>query len=265
MQKLSTLACLLLFCQSLASAQYLKEYVKSFSLRNSDTILIELTIPYEIVDWNKDIVRVFTQVESFSLPKEILKGVSRMGRYRVKSSRQNNLLKIYMPEIHHKIMVKGLTLYDEVIAQIYIPKGFPLQVICSSRTPAEQVEKLWLQQEVLTRRLKYPIRETIDADHYQDVPFEEGEIVAAQPIAGTRRFLQLKVKVGHQQYNLVSRIGKFYKASALLGQSVVFVKHDLKQEIRKLPNEGMVLIKEDILGELSLMKKEDLPDFFFVN
>lgn len=265
MQKLLLLtsAFFLLIISANAQEDPLKEYVKSFSLKSYDTIVLELHIPYEIIDWDKNVVRTFTKVESFSLPKEILKKVARSGRYRMKSTRKDSLVTIHMPGIHHKITVAGLLLSEEVVAQIYIPEGFPLRVICSSKTPQEQLENLWLQQEVLTRRLKYPIKKAINSDHYYDVKFEEGTIIAANEVKGTKRFLQLKVQVGNHKYDIVSRIGKLYKAHTLLNQKVVFVKHDIKSEIRKMPNQGMVLIKENSHGKLTFVQKEDLPDFFF--
>lgn len=244
---------------------YLREYVKSFSVHSSDTIVIQMHIPYEIVDWDRDIVRVFTQVESFSMPDDILRVVARSGRYRVKGSKKDKILEINLPKVEDKIKVQGIPLTDEVVAKIYVPEGFPLKVICTSKTPEEQVEDLWLQQEILTRKLNFPIKRAINADYYYDVSFEEATILAAETIKGTNRFLALKVQVGTQQYSVVSRIGKFYDIASLVGQAVVFVKHDEKEEIRNLPNQGMVLVRETEEGALKLVTKTDLPDFFFIN
>ena len=149
----------------------MKDYVKSFALRSSDTILIELSIPYEIIDWDKDIVRTFTRVKSFSMPNDIMRRVSRMGRYRMKSMHKDGVMKLSLPDIHHKIVVDGIQLQEEVVAKIYVPEGFPLKVVCNSKTKEEQIEDLWLQQEVLTRKLNFPIRKAINADHYSDVDF----------------------------------------------------------------------------------------------
>lgn len=246
-------------------AQFLKEYVRSFSLKESDTILIELDIPYEIIDWDRSIVRTITQVESFSLPKEFLKRLSRKGRYSMKGRRKDKVLRVHMPEIHHAIIVQGALLTDEVIAQIYVPKHFPVKVICNSQTPEEQLKDLWLQQEVLTRRLKYPIRKAINSDYYAEVGFQEGTIIAANEIKGTKRFLELTVLSNNKEYQVISRIGKLYKAAVLINQEVVFVPHEFTQELRNKRNEGMVLVQENELGNLVLMKKEQIPDFLIVN
>ncbi len=244
---------------------FLKEYVKSFSLRNSDTILIELHIPYEIIDWEKEFVRTFTQVESFSMPDDILKRVSRSGRYRMHGHKKNNTLQVHMPDIHHIIMVDGVRLNEEVVAQIYVPKNFPLQVICSSKTEEEQVEDLWIQQELLTRRMRLPIRRIINSDHYPDVKFHDAEIVASNEIKGTNRFLELTVRSNEINYKVVSRIGRLYASKDLIGKRCVFVKHTIVDELRKLPNQGMVLVKENKQGELVLLERNDIPDFLIVN
>lgn len=246
-------------------AGFLKEYVRSFNLRQSDTVLIDLQIPYELIDWDEDIVRTFTQLESFSMPKDILRKLFRRGRYSMYGNRKDKVLRIFMPDVHHAIMVQGYQLTDEVVAQIYVPKNFPVKVVCNSRTAAEQLMDLWLQQEVLTRRMKFPIRRAINADFYDDVKFQEGKIVAASPMKGTKRFLNLKVKANGKEYQVVSRIGKLYEdPSDLLDKVVVFVEHNLAPELRKSTNQGMVIVQENAKGALELIDKSAIPDFLLV-
>lgn len=253
---------LFLFSQ-IMSAQLLKEYVRSFSLRNSDTILIDLQIPYEIIDWDRKIVRTFTQIESFSMSDELLRKLAHKGHYSVRGRRKNEILRIYMPKVDQRITVKGEVLTDQVIAQIYVPEGFPVRVICNSKTPTEQLQDLWLQQEVLTRRLNYPIRRAINADYYAEVSFQEGQIIEATEIKGTKRFVALTVLADGQEYKTVSRIGRLYDVEELVNQEVVFVAHSFAKELRNRPNEGMVLIHENEIGDLVLMQKSDVPDFLF--
>lgn len=260
---LPTLITFFLFI-NITSAQFLKEYVRSFSLKNSDTVLIDLQIPYEIVDWDRKIVRIFTQIESFSMPEVLLKKLGKKGRYSVKGKRKNNIIRVYMPEIDHAISVQGVPLTDQVIAQIYVPEGFPVRVICNSKTPEEQLKDLWLQQEILTRRLNYPIRRAINADYYADVNFKEGKIIEAKKVKGTKRFVELTVLAEDKEYQLISRIGKLYEIADLVNLNVVFVAHNFSRELRNRKNEGMVLIHEDSVGDLILMKKTDIPDFMLL-
>jgi len=258
---------LLCFCfwneMGFAQSKFLKEYVRSFSLKNSDTILIDLQIPYELIDWDRKTVRVFTQIESFSMPEELLRKLAHNGRYSVRGKRKEQILRIYMPEIDHAVSIQGIPLTDQVVAQIYVPKGFPVRVICNSKTPEEQLKDLWLQQEVLTRKLNYPIRHVINVDYYAEVNFKAGQIIAAKEISGTQRFVQLTVLADGQEYQIISRIGKLYQLTELVNQDVVFVAHNLTQELRNRPNEGMILVKENEIGQLVLMKKADVPDFLF--
>jgi tRNA-binding EMAP/Myf-like protein len=263
MKKVFLILFTLCLFNEISSAQFLKEYVRSFSLRNSDTILIDLQIPYEIIDWDRKIVRTFTQIESFSMPEELLRKLAQNGRYSVKGKRKNQILRIHMPEIDHAISVQGVALTDQVIAQIYVPSGFPVRVICNSRTPEEQLKDLWLQQEILTRKLNYPIKRAINADFYAEVNFKAGKIIDAKEISGTKRFVQLTVLADGKEYKTVSRVGKLYKLDELVNQEIVFVAHNLAQELRKRPNEGMVLIHENEIGKLVLMRKVDVPDFLF--
>lgn len=267
MKKISVLVVVLCcLVTETTTAQFLKEYVRSFALRSDDTILIDLPIPYEIIDWDKKIVRTFSQVESFSLPEDLLKRLSRKGRYSIRGAKKNNLLHVHMPEIHHVISVQGVRLTDEVIAQIYVPKGVPLKVVCTTTTPEEQLKDLWLQQEVLTRRLNYPIRKAINADYYADVTFQAGIIVDAQAIKGTKRFVQITIECNGKKVQTISRIGKLYEnVKELIDQEVVFVAHSFTEELRKLPNEGMVIVQEDKSGKLTLITKADIPDFLMVN
>jgi tRNA-binding EMAP/Myf-like protein len=237
--------------------------VRSFSLKNSDTILIDLQIPYELIDWDRKIVRTFTQIESFSMPEELLRKLAQNGRYSVKWKRKDQIFRIYMPEIDHAISIQGISLTDQVIAQIYVPKGFPVRVICNSKTPEEQLKDLWLKQEILTRKLNYPIRRAINADFYAEVGFKAGKIIDAKEMNGTKRFAELTIFAEGKEYTTISRIGKLYNLTELVNQEVVFVAHSLAQELRKRPNEGMILVHENEIGKLVLMKKADVPDFLF--
>lgn len=245
--------------------ELLKEYVRSFAVKAKDTILIALQVPYEIVDWDRPLVRAISQVESFSLPKEYLTRLARKGRYSVTGSRKKHVLEIEMKKVGHYISVQGTPLTDEVAVRIYVPEGTPLKVICNNKTPQEQLKDLWLQQEVLTRRMQHPLRRLVDADAYPDVAFQEGIITAAKPAPPGARFHLLEVKVGSATYSVVSRIGKLYPLPAdLVGQTVVFVQHNFATDLRNCVNQGMILLREKEDGSLGLMRPEDLPDFLLV-
>ncbi len=245
--------------------ELLKEYVRSFALQEQDTILIALNVPYEIIEWDRRLVRTFTQVEAFSLPDEYLRRLSRKGRYSITGSRKDHTLQVNMNKIGHYITVQGIPLTDEVAVKIYAPVDFPLKVVCSSKTPTEQLEELWLQQEVLTRKLNNPIKRAINADFYPDLNFQEGTIVAAAIVGPGTRFLELQVEVNGKTYNTVSRVGQLYAPADLLGKKVVFVAHNFRQELRQRLNEGMVLVQENENGEVALITKKDIPDFLFLN
>ncbi|MFK7799578.1 MAG: hypothetical protein AB8E82_19150 [Aureispira sp.] len=245
--------------------ELLKEYVRSFALKDQDTILIALNVPYEIVEWDRHLIRTFTQIEAFSLPDEYLRRLSRKGRYSITGNRQNNVLTVEMKEIEHYITVQGVPLTDEVAVKIYAPAGTPLQVVCSSKTPDEQLKELWLQQEVLTRKLKNPIKRAINADFYPDLNFKKGKITAAKVIGPGTRYLELEVEANGKVYNTISRIGRLYKPAELLDREIVFIAHNFRQELRNRPNQGMVLVQENEKGELDLITKKDIPDFLFLN
>lgn len=245
--------------------ELLKEYVRSFALQEKDTILIALNVPYEIVEWDRRLVRTFTQIEAFSLPKEYLRRLSRKGRYSITGSRKDHTLMVKMDGISHNITVQGIPLTDEVAVRIYAPVDFPLKVVCSSKTPEEQLEELWLQQEVLTRRLNNPIKRAINADFYPDLNFQAGKVLAAEIIGPGTRYLELQVEANGKVYNVISRIGRMYQPAEMLGKEVVFMAHSFRQELRQRPNEGMVLVQENENGELDLITKKDIPDFLFLN
>ncbi|MGH1336948.1 MAG: hypothetical protein ACRBFS_12560 [Aureispira sp.] len=245
--------------------ELLKEYVRSFALQEKDTILIALNVPYEIVEWDRHLVRTFTQVEAFSLPEEYLRRLSRKGRYSVTGSRKEHTLEVKMDGIGHHITVQGIPLTDEVAVKIYAPIDFPLKVVCSNKTPEEQLEELWLQQEVLTRKMNNPIKRAINADFYPDLNFQEGKILAAELVGPGTRFLELKIEANGSTYTTISRIGRLYNPTELLNRDIVFVAHNFRQELRKRPNQGMVLVQENENGELILITKKDIPDFLFLN
>lgn len=245
--------------------ELLKEYVRSFALKDRDTILIALNVPYEILEWDRHLIRTFTQIEAFSLPNDYLRRLSRKGRYSITGIRKNRTLKIEMKGIEHYITVQGVPLTDEVAVKIYAPADVPLKVVCSSKTPEEQLKELWLQQEVLTRRLKNPIKRAINGDFYPDLNFKQGKITAAKIIGSGTRYLELEIEANGNVYNTISRIGRLYKPTDLLNREIVFIAHNFRQELRSRPNQGMVLVQENEKGELDLITKKDIPDFLFLN
>ena len=150
--------------------------------------------------------------------------------------------------------------------RIYVPRGVPLQVVCTSKTPEEQLRDLWLQQEVLTRQMKHPLRRLINADAYPEVAFQKATITAAAKSPPGTRFLALTVESEGKQYQVVSRIGKLYpKPEQLIGRSVIFVAHDFAHNLRQSTNEGMVLVQETEEGQLDLMAPDALPSFLWAN
>lgn len=265
MRSLFSLLAICCFFMVEINAQFVKEYVRSFALKNSDSILFELHIPFEIIEWDRPIVRTITQVESFSFSDEVLRKLIRQGRYSVIGKREENVLRVSMPELFHAVTVQGVALHDEVVAEIYVPRGTFVEVICETKSPENQLRDLWMQQEILTRKINSPIKKAIDIEYYAAVRFQEGLITEVEEVNGSKKYLQLKVLSNGKEYKLVSRFAQVFDKKDLLNKKIIFIAHDFTPERKKLPNEGMILIHENKKGQLVLLNKEDIPSFLFVS
>lgn len=81
----------------------------------------------------------------------------------------------------------------------------------------------------------------IEISDFQKLDLRVAKIVAAEPVQGADRLLQLTVFDGQRERTVVSGIREYYQASELVGQQVVLVANLKPVKLRGILSEGMLL------------------------
>ncbi|HRF37502.1 MAG TPA: methionine--tRNA ligase, partial [Saprospiraceae bacterium] len=78
-------------------------------------------------------------------------------------------------------------------------------------------------------------------------------IIAAEPVKGADKLLQLTVDLGFEQRTVVSGIALHFRPEAVVGQRVVLVANLAPRKLRGVMSQGMILMAEDAAGKLSFV------------
>lgn len=81
----------------------------------------------------------------------------------------------------------------------------------------------------------------ISLDEFRRIDLRVGEIVAAEPIPGSDRLLNLTVDLGGERRSLVGGLGRSYAPEELRGLKVVVVANLAPAKIRGVESQGMLL------------------------
>ena len=114
----------------LGFAQTQKTLVKTLAVDedyNEVTLTLEANI--EVEEWDSKTIRIITEI-NINTGEQILKAHIKAGRYNYETDydTENNILLLNMPKKEHVIVINGLTLKDNLILKVYIPKGMKYNI-----------------------------------------------------------------------------------------------------------------------------------------
>lgn len=98
--------------------------------------------------------------------------------------------------------------------------------------------------------------EQIQISDFQRIDLRVAEITAASPVPGADRLLQLQIRVGDEERQLVAGIAQHYKPEELPGKQIVVVANLKPARIRGVESRGMLLAATDADGKLALISPE---------
>lgn len=98
--------------------------------------------------------------------------------------------------------------------------------------------------------------EQIQISDFQRIDLRVAEIVSAAPVPGADRLLQLQIKIGDEERQLVAGIAQHYKPEELPGKQIVVVANLKPAKIRGVESRGMLLAATDADGKLALVSPE---------
>lgn len=97
-------------------------------------------------------------------------------------------------------------------------------------------------------------KEHVSYDDFQKIDLRVGTIIAAEPVAKTKKLLKLTIDTGVDQRTVVSGIAEFYEPAKIVGQQVVMVVNLAPRVIKGIESRGMILMAEDSDGKLVFVK-----------
>ena len=79
-------------------------------------------------------------------------------------------------------------------------------------------------------------------------------VLAAEKVAKTKKLLKLTVDTGVDKREIISGIAEYHNPEDLIGKQVLMLINLAPKEIKGVASHGMVLMGENVNGELVLMQ-----------
>lgn len=125
-------------------------------------------------------------------------------------------------------------------------------------TVQKEVDKLNAAKEALM------LKETSFAPQKEETSFEDfskmdirlGTILEAEKVAKADKLLKLLVDTGIDKRTIVSGIAKHYSPEEVVGKTVTVLMNLAPRKIRGVESQGMILMAEDVAGNLSFVSPE---------
>jgi len=89
-----------------------------------------------------------------------------------------------------------------------------------------------------------PLKSWVDIEDVRKLDLRIGTITNAQPVAKSKKLLQLQVDLGFEKRSIVSGISKSYKPDDLIGKKVVVVANLKPAKLMGVESQGMILCGE---------------------
>jgi methionyl-tRNA synthetase len=81
----------------------------------------------------------------------------------------------------------------------------------------------------------------ITFDDFKKIQLRVAEVLEAQKVAGADKLLQLKIKIGDEQRQIVAGIAKAYSPEEIIGKKIIVVANLQPAKIRGIESNGMLL------------------------
>ena len=124
MKNVFTLLILVFGIVATTQAQVEKTLVKSVALEASANLTVALPGAVEVEEWDKDFVRVTTNLKVENMNENIVKQLVIVGRYNVETATEGQAIVITMPKVANLVTVKGVLLKEVLTFNIAAPEGY---------------------------------------------------------------------------------------------------------------------------------------------
>ena len=121
---LTTALTLALFCTLSAQNVAEKTLVKSFNLKGSQVVMLDLDGDIDVQEWDNDIMRVQITIAIPNGNNAMLKSLIRAGRYNLQSkNNEEDAFMVYAPGLDREIKLNGNPLKEKLTYQIFAPSS----------------------------------------------------------------------------------------------------------------------------------------------
>lgn len=124
MKNVFTLLILVFGIVATTQAQVEKTLVKSVALEASANLTVALPGTVEVQEWDKDFIRVTTNLKVENMNESIVKQLVIVGRYNLETATEGQTMVITMPKIANLVTVKGVLLKEVLTFEVAAPEGY---------------------------------------------------------------------------------------------------------------------------------------------
>jgi methionyl-tRNA synthetase len=96
----------------------------------------------------------------------------------------------------------------------------------------------------------------ITIDDFAKVHLVTGEVLASEPVKGSKKLLKNTIKIGNETRTILSGIAKHYSPEEIIGKKVVVVENLAPRKMMGETSCGMILCAENEDGKLSLITND---------
>lgn len=101
----------------------------------------------------------------------------------------------------------------------------------------------------------------IDFSSFEKMDIRVGQIIEAEKMPKTKKLLKLLVDIGLEKRTIISGIAAYYDPKDIVGKKVCVLINLEPKELKGTKSEGMILMAENSLGQLSFVSVEqDFPN-----
>ena len=100
--------------------------------------------------------------------------------------------------------------------------------------------------------------DTITFKDFQQLDLRVAEIISATKVEKADRLLKLKIRVGHEERQIVAGIAQQYEPEQLAGRQIVVVANLEPATIRGVQSQGMLLAATNDQGQPILLRPDEV-------
>jgi len=105
-----------------------KTLVKSFNLKGSDVVYMEVTGDVDVQQWDKKFMRIQMTISLENSNERILKSLVGARRYGLKAKFADHEMTVFAPALNKDVKIKGVKLKEKIGYTVFVPKNVTVTI-----------------------------------------------------------------------------------------------------------------------------------------